>query len=57
MSMSMSIKTIQQDLIDVQCHLEDGDLEGAKDVFSKLKDDVSEVLETLDNFMCDVKRE
>lgn len=55
--MSMSIKTIQQDLIDVQCHLEDGDLEGAKDVFSKLKDDVSEVLETLDNFMCDVKRE
>ena len=55
--MSMSIRTIKQDIIDVQGHLNDGDLEGAKDVFSKLKDDVSEVLERLGNFMCDVKRE
>lgn len=55
--MSMTIKTIHQDLIDVQGHLDDGDLEGAKDVFSKLKDDVTEVLGTLDILLCDVKRE
>lgn len=55
--MSMSIKTIQQDLVDVQGHLDDGDLEGAKDVFGKLKDDVNEVLESLDIFYSNVKRE
>jgi len=54
--MSMSIKTIKQDIIEVQGHLNDGDLEGAMDVFNKLKDDVNEILEPLDNFMCDIKR-
>lgn len=55
--MSMSIRTIKQDIIDVQGHLNDGDLEGAIDLFNKLKDDVNEILETLDNFMCDIKRD
>lgn len=54
--MSMTIKTIQQDLVDVQGHLEDGDIEGAKDIFSKLKDDVTEVLESLDILLSDVKK-
>lgn len=55
--MSMSIRTIKQDIIDVQGHLDEGDLEGAMDVFNKLKDDVNEILETLDDFMCDIKRD
>lgn len=55
--MSISIKTIKQDIVDVQCYLNDGDLEGARDLFSKLKDDVNEMLETLDDFMCDIKRD
>ncbi|WP_155268546.1 hypothetical protein [Clostridium beijerinckii] len=55
--MSMSIKTVQQDIVDVQGHLNDGDLEGAIDVFYKLKDDVNEILEILDDFMCDIKRD
>jgi hypothetical protein len=55
--MSMSIKTIKQDIVEVQGHLNDGDLEEARDLFYKLKDDVNEILETLDDFMCDIKRD
>lgn len=55
--MSMSIKTIKQDIVDVQYYLNDSDLEGAIDLFNKLKDDVNEILETLDDFMCDIKRD
>lgn len=55
--MSMAIKTIRQDLADVEGHLDDGDIKGAKDVFSKLKDDVTEILESVDILLSDVKKE
>lgn len=55
--MSISIKTIMQDLVEVEGRLEENDIEGAKDLFSKLKDDAYEMLESIDMFFGDVKRD
>lgn len=55
--MSMSTKTIIQDFLEVESHLNDADIEGARDLLSKLKDDTFEVLEAIDNFLSDIKKE
>ncbi|MBY6916012.1 MULTISPECIES: hypothetical protein [Clostridium] len=44
----ISIYTLNQDLADVEGHLNDGNLEAAKDAFLKLKDDSREVIGFLD---------
>jgi phosphate uptake regulator len=55
--MSISINTIKQDLIEVEDKLEENDIEGVRDLFSKLKEDAYEMLESIEIFFCDVKKD
>ncbi len=54
--MSISIYDLKQDIIEVRGQLEDGDLEGTKDVFRKLEDDMNEVMKIFYRLLSDIKR-
>lgn len=54
--MSMS-RIITQDLLEVESRLEENDLEGAKDLFQKLKDDTNDLIESVSNLVSDFGRD
>ncbi len=54
--MSISIYDLKQDIVEVRGQLDDGNLEGTKDVFRKLEDDINEVMEVFDRLLSDIKR-